>query len=446
MREILSEKLIRLAESCPYPLYVVGGKVRDYIAGLKGGTDTDICAPADVKDLVNRAYAAGYAAEAVFKNTGTVKLKSAGEELEFASFRSDKYVRGEHCPATTCFTDDINLDAVRRDFKCNAVYYDICAGQFVDPLGGIADIKAKRLTTVAPPLKVFSEDGLRLMRLARIAAQTGFTPADECIRGALANCDLIEDVHPQRIYAELDMILHADEKNGVPLAHYTGLNILKQTGVLQKILPELAACEGVKQRADFHNYDVLEHSFRAAAYADGGIRLSALLHDIGKPLCAAGTGSFIGHEKKGAELAEEICLRLGVPKKLTAETVRLISLHMYDLRGDARESKIRRFILSNYDIIDKILALKQADFSACKDDTSVAPSVIKIGGIYEKMRKEGVPFTLKELKIKGNDLISCGFAPEKVGAALESLLYDCALGWVLNDRDRLAARAVKVYL
>lgn len=446
MKEILSENLIKLAESCPYPLYVVGGRVRDFLTGLPDCSDTDICAPVDAEDFIARAQEAGYTAEAVFKNTGTVKIKRKGEDLEFASFRSDVYVRGQHRPERSFFTDDITLDARRRDFKCNAVYYDIKEGKFVDPLGGIADIERRKLTTVASAKKVFSEDGLRLMRLARIAAQTGFVPNAECMRGASENCALISDVHVSRIYSELDLILHADEKYGLPLAQYTGLKILKETGVLKIILPELCAGEDLKQRKDCHKYDVLEHSLRTAAYANKSIRLAALLHDIGKPYCVKTVGSFIGHDEEGARMAGEICDRFGVPKKLKEETMRLIDVHMYDMRGDAKENKVRKFILANVDIIDKILALKQADYSACGDSFITAPAVVKIGGIYKKMKEEGLPFSLKELDLRGDDLIAAGFQPEAVGDTLEKLLADCSIKIVANDREKLIVRAQKVYL
>lgn len=446
MKKIISENLLKLAEICPYPLYIVGGMVRDYLAELPACSDTDICAPATADDFISRAESAGYTTEAVFGNTGTVKIKRQGEELEFASFRSDEYVRGEHRPARSYFTDDIMLDARRRDFKCNAVYYDIKADKFVDPLGGITDIEERRLTTVAPAEKVFSEDGLRLMRLARIAAQTGFAPTADCLRGARENCKLIADVHASRVYAELDMILHADEKYGMSLAQYRGLKILQDTGVLGVILPELAAGEGMKQRSDYHKYDVLEHSLRAVAYADNDIRLAALLHDVGKPYCKNNNGSFIGHEEEGARIAADICARLNVPKKLAEETVRLISVHMYDVRGDAKENKVRKFLLANHDISEKIFALKQADFSACKDSSATAPSVLKLRGIYEKMKEEGIPFTLKELNVKGNALIDVGFPPETVGSTLESLLADCAIKIVQNEEDKLITRALKVYL
>lgn len=451
MINTLPQSLIRLAEACPYPLYVVGGRVRDFLAGLNPDkVDTDICAPASAEDFTARATYCGFTVTACYKNTGTVKIECGRDDFEFTCFRSDEYVRGEHVPANIYFTQDINLDARRRDFKCNAVYYDIKNRCIVDPLGGVSDIDDKRLDTVAPPEKVFGEDGLRLMRLARISAQTGFLPSAECIEAARRHRELIRDVSVERVTAELNLILHADERYGLTLGHYIGLKILKNIGVLQILLPELCEGEGIVQRKDIHKdihkYDVLEHSLRCAAYADGSVRLAALLHDVGKPYCLRGMKTFAGHDEEGARIAAEICGRLKIPKKLTEEVVRLIGVHMYDFRGDARENKVRKFIVENIDIFDKILHIKQADFSACMDNFDTAPSVIKLRNIYAQMVDDGVPFTLKELNIKGNDLIDLGFPPAAVGATLEKLLMDCSIKLVANDREKLSVRARKVYL
>lgn len=443
MKKILPEKLNLLAERCDFPLYVVGGACRDYLSGLTSAKrDWDVCAPVCAEKFGDVASQCGFTLQAVYANTGTVKLTADGEEYEFASFRSDEYVRGVHRPEKTFFTDDISLDARRRDFKCNAVYYDIVRGEFVDPLGGIADIKGKILSTVAPAVKVFGEDGLRLMRLCRQAAQLGFSPDEECLNGAVANAALIKDVAAERVWTELNLILHADGKYGVKYGQYRGLELLKDTGVLGYVLPELAAGDGMRQRKDFHDHDVLEHSFRCVKYADDGIRLAALLHDVGKPAVYKATGKFVGHDAEGERIAREICARLRVPKKLAGDAARLTRLHMYDLDCAARESKVRRFIVANRDILPELLLIKQADYSACKDDLSPAPGVVKWKKIYADMRREGVPMSLKELDVRGDMLIAAGICPDKVGKILPLLLADCAVDARLNRREKLISLAL----
>ena len=444
MKIAVPEKLKNLALSCPFPLYIVGGFVRDGILGLESNVpDIDICAPVSADEFLKVAKSCGAEIDAVYRNTGTVKLGFGDEKYEFTCFRSDEYVRGIHTPVKTFFTDDIILDARRRDFKCNAVYYDIAKGEICDPLGGIEDIEKRQINTVTDADKVFGEDGLRLMRLARFTAQLNFTPTKECLQGAKNNCRLIADISVERIYTELDAILHADLKYGFEGAQYRGLKILDEIRVLDVILPELALGRGMEQNKSFHSYDVLEHSLRSVLYADRAIRLAALLHDIGKPRAFTDNGNYYHHESIGAEIAENICTRLKVPKKLTAEVVRLTKLHMYDLKCDAHEGKIRKLIVSNRDIFDKLLLIKQADFSSCKDNLSEAPCVTKWRAIYEKMKAEGAPTALKELKIKGDEVIAAGVPAKLAGKVLDGLLIDCALNARLNDKKTLLARVEK---
>ncbi|MDE6558091.1 MAG: HD domain-containing protein [Clostridia bacterium] len=444
MISVIPQSLINLARALKKPLYVVGGACRDFLSGLSAGgkRDWDICAPLSAESLSAAALKAGFEVTAVYKNTGTVRLCAEGEDYEFTSFRTDKYVRGKHSPEEVFFTDDIGLDARRRDFKCNAVYYDIAAQKFVDPLGGIKEIESRTVSTVVSSEKVFGEDGLRLMRLCRIAAQTGFTPTEECIDGAFKNRNLIDDIAVERIYTELNAILHADLKYGVEGAQYAGLKLLHKTGVLFRILSELAPAENMLQRKDFHAHDVLEHSLRCVKYAPPQIRLAALLHDIGKPYCKQNYGKFARHEEEGARIAEDICTRLRVPKKDTARVCKLVRLHMYDLSGEASENKVRKFIVKNLDVYDGLLALKQADFSACKDDLSTAPCVIKWQMVYNKMQAEGVPLTKKQLVVRGDDLIGAGICPDETAKTLDFLLGECAIGNVPNQKERLIRYAL----
>ena len=234
MQMQVPEKFELLAGECGGRLYAVGGSVRDFLRGLPAGegTDWDLASPCTQEELLSAAKRVGLTATAVYPRTGTVKL-SDGEGLacELTRFRHDRYTAGVHAPAEVEFTEDICVDARRRDFRCNAVYYDISAKKFIDPLGGIGDIAQKILRTVAPALQVFGEDGLRLMRLARQAAQTGFTPDSECLEGAREHAALIRDIASERVFHELMLLLHADEKSGDPASPYRGLCILRETGV-----------------------------------------------------------------------------------------------------------------------------------------------------------------------------------------------------------------------
>ena len=443
MREILPENLLKLADACQFSLYIVGGSVRDYLRGELKNTDWDIAFPAPEDELLAVAERCGFDVKAVYRNTGTVKLEDdLGVGYEFTRFRSDKYVRGLHAPSEITFTEDIEKDAVRRDFCANAVYYDIKRAEFCDPLGGIEDIRRKILRTVAPASKVFGEDGLRLMRLARIAAQTGFSPDEECLCGAREHAALVRDIVPERIFHELTLLLHSDELGGKD-APYRGLKLLHETGVLREILPELTLGEGMAQRKDFHDHDVLEHSLRCVRYSAPEIRFAALLHDVGKPYCFLQSGSYHAHPEEGARLTHEIMARLKAPKKLTEETEKLVLWHMRDYNLQMKEGKLRRELVEYYPLLDKLLLLKQADFSACKDDFSEAPCVQKWKNVLQKMRQEGVPFRISELAVDGKDVQAAGVPAHETGKALCELLFYCAEDGRWNDREKLLKKLSK---
>ena len=446
MRNILPKNLITLAKSAPAPLYVVGGSVRDFLANLTPKNkkwDWDLSSPMPVDVFLSVAENNGFTILSVYKNTGTLKLRdNDGNDYEYSTFRSDKYVRGVHTPVETFFTNDISLDARRRDFTANAVYYDIANDAFVDPLNGIPAIKEKRLTTVDNANKVFGEDGLRLMRLCRQTATLGFTPDTNCLQGAKANAHLIGDISPERILTELDTILLADEKYGVKNGQYHGLKLLEETGVLQEILPELSLGKGMQQRADFHKYDVLEHSLRACSYAHPSVRLASLLHDVGKPFCILRDGNSFAHPIEGERIAKEILTRLKAPKRVIQEVALLTKLHMYDFNCNTSENKLRRFIVQNYPIIDKLLLVKQADFSACMDDTSPAPTCVRWKRLLEKMQEEKAPKTLKELAISGKDLLSLDIPSERFASTLHALLLHTAVNPKDNEKTRLCKLAI----
>lgn len=448
MKKVIPAILSELAERCSSPLYLVGGSVRDFLIGFpqEENPDWDLCSPASEDEVISAAQSCGFSVRAVFRNTGTVKLERDGVQCEFTRFRSDKYVRGEHAPSEITFTDDIQKDARRRDFTANAVYYNLKEKTFCDPLGGIADIKNKILRTVVPAKKVFGEDGLRLLRLARIAAQTGFSPDEECLKGARTHAALIQDIVPERIFAELELLLYSDLKHGDSRAPYRGLCILRDTGVLKYILPELALGDKMEQRKDFHDYDVLEHSFRAVLYSPPEIRFAALLHDCGKPFCYLRDGNYHDHAEEGARIAEEILTRLKAPKKLTERTKELVRLHMRDVKMQMRENGVRRVIVEHYDLLPDLLKVFQADYSACKDDLSPAPAVVKWQAIFEKMEEEGAPRTLRELNINGTEVQALGVPPAETGAVLNELLLNCAYDGTQNTHEKLTQRVLKLYV
>ena len=438
MRRLLNENLLRLAANCPATLYVVGGFVRDFLAGLSAqNSDLDLCGAMHADVFCATAKENGFTVQAVYKHTGTVKLTDPdGNDYEYTCFRSDKYVRGEHTPAEIYFTNDLSLDCRRRDFTCNAIYYDIASNCFVDPLGGIDAVREKRLTTVDRAEKVFGEDGLRLMRLARFCAQLGFTPDNECLAGAKQNASMIDDISAERIYAELNAILQADAKYGNAGGHYQGFSLLERIDVLPRIAPELCLGRQIAQRPDFHRYNVFEHSLRAMLYAHPRVRLAALLHDVGKPVCQLRDGNVHEHPCESAEIIRHRMEAWKAPKKEIEHVAELAFWHMYDFDCKTKENKLRKFFVKHLDLLPDLLLLKQADFSGCADDCSEAPTVTKWKKLLDKMQNEGAPMRLKELAVTGSDLLGRIPAP-CISTVLAKMLNYAVCNPKENTKKRL---------
>ncbi len=444
MKLTLDKKIREIANDLDKPLYVVGGYVRNFLIDKSLSSDIDLCAPIRVEELLPKLKEFGFIIQCEYKRTGTVVFSDGCNRYEFTSFRRESYNDGgEHTPTKTDFTDDIFLDATRRDFKCNAIYYDIAKDEVVDVLGGVEDVGKKVLTTVKSAEEVFKHDGLRLLRLARFCGELDFTIDNETLSGAKKYAENIKDISPERIFDELKKILVCDTKYPFSnkLGHYNALKVLDDCGVLDYIIPELTKGRNMKQRSDFHNYDVLEHSLRCAMYADKSIRLSALLHDVGKPYCMINFSKYHDHAKYGKDIAREVLLRLKADKKTIEEVCFLTENHMLEVKKELEDGEIAFFIAKNNKWIKKLLFIMQADFSACKDDLEKASTVEKWCKIMEKMKKNNIPFSPKELDIKGEDLLKIGVKRENISKVLEFLLKEVCFMNVENDKEKLIKKA-----
>lgn len=423
MINFLPKSIVELAKKLPRPLYAVGGVVRNFLIDGSISDDIDLGAAISPEELAPYLCECGLKVSAEYKRTGTIVFEDDVYRYEYTAFRKEEYVGGEHVPFLTQFTESLQEDALRRDFKCNAIYYDLKNQKYEDPLDGIKDVRNKVIDTVTTPYKVFANDGLRLMRLARFSGELNFVPTTDVLKAATTHAENIKEISPERIYAELVRILQSDQKYPFsdPRGHYVGLKILDSTRVLDYIFPELTEGRGMAQRADFHVYDVLEHSLRTLRHADSRIRMAALLHDIGKPFCFKRDGYYYHHFEEGERLAENVLLRLKADKETIKEVKFLVREHMIDLDCSMKESQVRRFIVKNQDMLDKLLMVKQADFRASLETHDVAPTLIKWGRIIQKMQEDGTPFSLKALNISAAELIEIGFEDKDIGKELKKL-------------------------
>lgn len=445
MKYLFSQKLLDLAHNLPASLYAVGGVVRDFLIDKSFSGDIDICSPCTLEEIEKVCKKVDIKVVSILKRTGTAILYDGERKYEFTSFRKDVYSDGGfHKPDITLPTTDILEDALRRDFKCNAIYFDIKKGEYVDPLGGIEDIKNKTLSTVKNVKEVFSHDGLRLLRLARFCGELNFTPDENTIKGAKENCDKIKDISVERIYSELTKILVSDkkhpfsDKNG----HYNALKILEEIGVLEIILPELTLGKGMAQRSDYHKYDVLEHSLRSVLYADSNLRLYALLHDVGKPYCFNRDGNFYMHPKEGERIASMVLKRLKAPNIVISEARFLTKYHMLKTE-EMKMGKLRLFIADNYSMIDKLIGIKRADFMALKDEELPCDFLKRLIETKKEMEIDGTPLTLKGLKITPKELEELGVEKVKLGVVLKELQRYCILYPKANERNKLIKKVQK---
>lgn len=427
----MNAELKRLAKLFPpeRPLYAVGGCVRDEILGREV-FDIDLTSACLQEEAEKYAKAAGMRVLLGSKRLGTVMIKGE-KSYEYTPFRVDSYPAGSgvHKPASVRFTEDIEEDARRRDFTVNALYYDILGGDTLDLLGGKADLDARLLRAVDDPRRVLGEDGLRIMRLYRFVAVLGFSAEEKTAAAAREMSGLLGDIAPERIRVELDKLLageHAAE----------GLRGLIGCGAMRVIMPEFCENIGVKQDPAFHMYDVDEHILRTVEYAPPRLRLAALLHDIGKGRCVREEGNMYRHAQVSAQMAEEIMTRLRYSKEQTRRTVRLVAAHMTDMRGDMRESKLRRFVANNADIIDDLTELIIADARAACGNAD-REKCLRIARLRDKMQKEGVPFGVGELAINGNDVMAFGYKGEEIGKVLNELFDLCLRGEKKNERKIL---------
>lgn len=436
----IPESLRRLNEMASLPVYVVGGFVRNALAGL-GDTDIDIAGPAIAEALgISRRFQT----KVVNYKLGTAVIRLGDEKFEYTPFRTERYAEGGgHTPTEVKFTTDINKDALRRDFTVNSIYYDITNDKIVDPLGGIQDIERKLIRSY-DPAHTFASDGLRILRMIRLASETGFKIDGVTARAAQENAHLLRDISAERRRDELNKILLADVKYGVKGAHYRGLRLIRQLGLWKYLIPQLEDADGLAQNPAYHSYDVLEHTNQTVGFAPPDIRLAALMHDVGKPYCVAKFGNMHGHERVSANIVRYVLGEYGLkyPTTVIEETAWLAEHHMYDMSRNTKINKLKLFVAENYDKIDKLIELMEADnLARGKTDQPSVPN--RLPAIKKELEESGAPLSLSDLALDGSALIMEGIQPIKIEGVLTELWRECVLNPSLNNQEWLLSRVRK---
>lgn len=435
----IPDSLRKLNEMSSCPIYAVGGFVRNKIAGL-GETDIDIAGPAVAEALgISRRFQT----KIVNYKLGTAVIRYNDDKYEYTPFRVERYAPGgEHTPVEVRFTTDLRQDAMRRDFTCNSIYYDITNDKIIDPLNGTADIEKKIIRSYNPQ-RTFSSDGLRILRMIRLAVETGFKIDGETAKAAKANAPLLRDISAERRRDELNRILLADTKYGVKWAHYRGLRLIQQLGLWKYLIPQLEDGAGLMQNPLYHKYDVLEHTNQTVKFAAPDIRLAALMHDVGKPYCVSKFGNMHGHEVISAHIVRYDLGEYGLkyPNDVIEEVEWLCLNHMYDIACNTKEAKLRIFVATNFDRIDKLVELMEADNLARGMDDETRE--VRLKAVKQKLIEEGAPLTLSDLKLDGSVLIREGIQPVKIGGVLKELWRACVIDPRLNNEDWLLKQVSK---
>ena len=345
-------------------------------------------------------------------------------DYEVARFRRDGPYRNGRRP-TSIEPADARADAARRDFTINGLFYDPESGELLDYVGGQQDLDAKVIRAIGDPAARFAEDYLRLLRAVRFAARLGFTIEPATWDALCAEVESIASVSAERIRDELTLLLTEGGAVG-------GLRLLDQSGLLQAVLPEVAAMRGVPQEAEFHpEGDVWTHVQLLFEYLDepsAELAWGALLHDVGKPatMVRAERIRFHGHDAVGAEMAAAICGRLRMSNEARRVIGTLVAEHMRISHvRQMRPSTLLRLLREPH--FPELLELHRADCLASHGKLD----------LYEFCQEQLAELKKEHLRppalLTGSDLIALGFAPGPLFREILAAVEDAQLEGQLDS-------------
>lgn len=440
-----AKRIIDTLKNAGFEAYAVGGSVRDTLMGrpTKGWDFTTNATPEEILNLFPDSF---------YDNQfGTVGVKIKDNDVvvdiyEITTYRSEGGYRDRRHPDTVTWGKTIEQDLARRDFTINAMATD---GQtLIDPYEGQKDIEKKRVRAVRDPKARFAEDALRMVRAVRVASELGFMIEENTLVGIKTNVHLLTAISMERIRDELLRTLAAQFAAD-------GILILKSTGILKLILPELDAAFATPQKSPLrhHIYDVGTHCVMALKHctsSDPTVRLATLLHDIGKPLTyrkdeKSGLITFYNHEVAGTRLVGDIVRRLRLSKKQADLVITLVRWHQFSVDERQSDAALRRFIRRvGKDNLDAMLALRTGDrLGGGATDTSWRLELYK----KRLVEVQKQPFTVHDLKVNGYDVMKeLGVKPGPIiGKTLNQLFEQVEEGTVANERETLLARMKELH-
>jgi len=421
IREIL-QKL----EEENFESFIVGGCVRDLLMGRQP-KDWDITSNAKPEEIQKIFPDSFYENE-----FGTVGVKIENQVVEITTYRTESKYTDKRHPDDIKFADKIEDDLKRRDFTINALAMD-GKKRVVDLFDGKGAIASKTIQAVGNPEERFNEDALRMMRAVRLATILEFDIEKQTLEAIEKNHSMMRIISKERIRDEFIKIIEAPSAK-------RGMDLLRQSGLLQHTVPELLEGVGVEQNLH-HIYTIWEHNIRALDYAcsknySTEVRLASLLHDIGKPKTKRGGGrncTFYGHEVVGARIAGQILDRLKFPKKQTDKIVKLVRWHLFYYNiGEVTESSVRRLVANiGKEDVEDLIKVREADRIGSGTPKAVPYKLRHLKFMIDKVARD--PLSPKMLRVNGNDIMALlEIEPSpKIGMLVAALMNE-----VLDDPDK----------
>lgn len=430
-------------------LFAVGGRVRDELRAAARHAkavvkDRDYLVVGVTLEALEAALAPLGSVDRVGASFAILKFTRDGVTVDIALPRREQSTGSGHRDFEVQSGPEVSLedDLARRDFRMNMLARAIPGGEIVDPFDGQANIVARQIDIVRE--ETFIEDPLRMLRACQFAARFDFVPTARTVAGMRAAAPLVATVSPQRICEELSKLLQYSHRPS------TGIELMRETGILAHIWPELLEGVGIEQN-EWHAYDVYRHNLEtldAVEENDLILRLAGLLHDVGKPRVKDGP-HFYRHEFIGAEMVREMLSRTNFSHEVTGRVTELVRHHMYCNDTELTDAAVRRFIRRvGTDALDRLFALRAADIIGSGLPKRGPENAVFQARVAHELLSTA-PFSVRDLALNGHDVIqafrAAGIVLEprgdrRIGAALQALLEYVTDHPECNTADALQVR------